>query len=155
MLDKYDIGLVVACIVDCMSWERLEWRKRVELSRTTLHDSEGSSANLLIDIFSHSRCCIGGYYQTHKLSIIILTWFFVILKSAYKLFILISRNLVSRLILHGSINSSLWKGIASLSLYFGSINTSRNPDTSFKCFKLLHTTDLWSLITTFDKNRIS
>ena len=110
---------------------------------------------ILIDISSQSRCCIGGYYQTHKLSIILLTWFFVILKSAYKLFILISRNLVSRLILHGSITSSLWKGIASFSLYFGSINTSRNPDTSFKCFKLLHTTDLWSLITTFDKNLIS
>ena len=94
-------------------------------------------------------------YQTHKLSIILLTWFFVILKSSYKLFILISRNLVSRLILHGSITSSLWKGIASFSLYLGSINTSCRPDTSFKWFKFLHTTDLWSLIATLDKNLIS
>ena len=39
---EYD--MVVACIVDCMSCERLEGRKRVELSRRSTVASEGGSA---------------------------------------------------------------------------------------------------------------
>ena len=95
-----------------------------------------------------------GYSHVHKLSIILFTCNWDKLNWSYLLLILMSRNVVSKLILHGSNCSSLWYGMASLNLWFDSLITS-SLDTWFKYIIFLQTTDLLSDIAILVRNLIS
>ena len=95
-----------------------------------------------------------GYSHVHKLSIILFTCDWDKLNWSYLLLILMSRNVVSKLIRHGSNVSSLWYGMASFSLCLHSLITS-SLDTWFKYIIFLQTTDLLSDIATLVINLIS
>ena len=95
-----------------------------------------------------------GYSHVHKLSIILFTCDWDRLNWSYLLLILMSRKVVSKLILHGSNCSSLWYGMASFNLCLHSFITS-SLDTWFKCIIFLQTTDLLSDIAILVRNLIS